>query len=64
MAFESNGMPCRKSGVILTCFVDGKKRFRSAPLGIDPSDQADHDGGSFARSEFRAVMRPTFRRPS
>lgn len=23
---------CRKSGIVLTCFVDGRKRFRTVPL--------------------------------
>ncbi len=37
MSLQSPGRDsCRKSGAILTCYVDGHKRFRVAPLFVVP----------------------------
>lgn len=39
MAYQFPFERCRKQGVILTCFVDGRKRFRTAPVvGRDDSN--------------------------
>ncbi|MCZ6681774.1 MAG: hypothetical protein O7F76_06135 [Planctomycetota bacterium] len=32
MACQYHFERCRKHGVILTCFIDGRKRFRTAPV--------------------------------
>ena len=29
---------CRKNGVVLVCYVDGKKVFRAVPDGTDPRE--------------------------
>jgi len=43
----SSGTSCRKSGVILTCYVDGHKWFRSMPLAEGATEEdpgnTDHD---------------------
>lgn len=48
----SNRSPCRTSGVILTCYVDGHKRFRSVPLAEEARggdfEVLDNNGGENA----------------
>lgn len=39
---------CQKSGVVLTCYVDGHKWFRSVALGNAPADPAENPEGAFA----------------
>lgn len=36
---ESHESTCRRQGVVLTCYVDGKKRFRAVrSFGSEPCD--------------------------
>jgi hypothetical protein len=59
---------CHKSGVILTCYVDGRKRFRAVPLGCDAQDEDSGDEcsrqGNRLTAEQIALMARRFRRPN
>ncbi|HVP09765.1 MAG TPA: hypothetical protein VMV94_01105 [Phycisphaerae bacterium] len=59
---------CHKSGVILTCYVDGRKRFRAVPLDSaaspgEPADQAVRESDG-ARAEQAPLGARRFRRPN
>ena len=41
---------CHKSGIVLTCYVDGHKRFRTVPLSAF-TDRAPPDDGEAAPVE-------------
>jgi hypothetical protein len=58
---------CRKSAVVLTCFVNGHKRFVAAPLAQD-EDLEDQAGQSWLPDSLRAareawIARAASRRP-
>ena len=46
---------CHKTGVVMTCYVDGKKRFRATDLAQEsPTAPAHgHDGDAYATEPVR-----------
>ena len=49
---------CQKRGVLMTCFVDGRKRFRAAPIDALPNWDA-RDGSSDSPNTEPAPPGPT-----
>lgn len=47
---------CRKHGVILTCFVDGRKRFRAVPVHPGDAESINESSEPVGAVELRGLL--------
>ncbi|QOJ04108.1 MAG: hypothetical protein HRU71_11710 [Planctomycetia bacterium] len=47
---------CRKHGVILTCFVDGRKRFRAVPVHPESPEAINESNEPVGPVELRGLL--------